>query len=79
MSKCVQISDLVAFWWPAARLSKESKWEIIKILIIYDLILETWMSFAFFSPGATTDAKDYLRNFNLLEAKVNPTRYSYHV
>ena len=25
-----------------------------------------------FSLGATTDTKDYLRNFNLLEAKVNP-------
>ena len=32
-----------------------------------------------FSLGATTDAKDYLRNFNLLEAKVNPARYSYRV
>ena len=32
-----------------------------------------------FSLGATTDAKDYLRNFNLLEAKVNPTRHSYRV
>ena len=32
-----------------------------------------------FSFGATTDAKDYLRHFNLLEAKVNPTRYSYRV
>ena len=29
-----------------------------------------------FSFGATTDAKDYLINFNLLEAKVNPARYS---
>ena len=32
-----------------------------------------------FSLGATTDAKDYLRNFNLLEAKVNPTKHSYRV
>ena len=32
------------------------------------------MSFAFFSLGATTDAEDYLQNFNLLE--VNPTRHS---
>ena len=32
-----------------------------------------------FSLGATTDAKDYLRNFNLLEAKANPARRSYHV
>ena len=32
-----------------------------------------------FSLGASTDAKDYLQNFNLLEAKVNPARYSYHV
>ena len=32
-----------------------------------------------FSLGATTDAKDCLRNFNLLEAKVNPARYSYRV
>ena len=32
-----------------------------------------------FSLGATTDAKDYLRNFNLLEGKVNPVRHSYHV
>ena len=32
-----------------------------------------------FSLGATTDAKDYLRNFNLLEAKVNPARHSYGV
>ena len=32
-----------------------------------------------FSLGATTDTKDYLRNFNLLEAKVNPARYSYCV
>ena len=32
-----------------------------------------------FSCGATTDAKDYVRNFNLLEAKVNPARHSYHV
>ena len=30
-----------------------------------------------FSLGATTDAKGYLRNFNFLEAKVNPARYSY--
>ena len=32
-----------------------------------------------FSLGATADAKGYLRNFNLLEAKVNPARHSYHV
>ena len=32
-----------------------------------------------FSLGATTDAKDYLQNFDLVEAKVNPTRYSYYV
>ena len=29
--------------------------------------------------GATTDAKDYLQNFNLLEAKVKPARHSYRV
>ena len=33
--------------------------------------------FHFFS--ATTDAKDYLGNFNLLEVKVNPARQSYRV
>ena len=32
-----------------------------------------------FSFGATTDVKDYLQNFNLLEAKINPARYSYRV
>ena len=32
-----------------------------------------------FSLGATTDATNYLRNFNLLEAKVNAVRHSYHV
>ena len=32
-----------------------------------------------FSLGATTDAKDYLRNFNLLEARVISTRHSYCV
>ena len=32
-----------------------------------------------FSLGATTDTKDYLRNFNLLEAKVSPPRHSYRV
>ena len=32
-----------------------------------------------FSLGATTDAKDYLQNFNLLGAKVNPARHSYLV
>ena len=32
-----------------------------------------------FSLGATADAKDYLRNFKLLEAKVNPAKYSYRV
>ena len=32
-----------------------------------------------FSIAATTDTKDYLRNFNLLEAKVNPARYSCRV
>ena len=32
-----------------------------------------------FSLGATTDSKVYLRNFKLLEAKVNPARYSYCV
>ena len=32
-----------------------------------------------FSLGATTDAKDYLQNFNLLEAKVIPPRHSYRV
>ena len=30
-----------------------------------------------FSLGATTDGKDYLRNFNLLKA--NPARHSYRV
>ena len=29
-----------------------------------------------FSLGATTDAKDYLRNFNLPEAKGNPATHS---
>ena len=29
-----------------------------------------------FSLGATTDAEDYLQNFNLIEAKVNPARHS---
>ena len=32
-----------------------------------------------FSLGFTTEAKDYLRNFNLPEAKVNPARHSYGV
>ena len=32
-----------------------------------------------FSLGGTTDAKNYLRNFNLPEAKVNPTRHSYRI
>ena len=32
-----------------------------------------------FSLGATTDAKDCLQNFNLLEANVNPATYSYRV
>ena len=32
-----------------------------------------------FSFAATTDAKDCLQNFNLLETKVNPSRYSYDV
>ena len=32
-----------------------------------------------FSLGATTDDTDYLRNFNLLEAKANAVRHSYHV
>ena len=32
-----------------------------------------------FSLGATTDAEDYLQNFNLLEAKVNPSRHSHRV
>ena len=32
-----------------------------------------------FPLGATTDAKDYLRNFNLLEAKANIARHSYCV
>ena len=31
------------------------------------------------SLGATTDAKDYLPNFNLLKAKANPARHSYRV
>ena len=31
----------------------------------------------FFSLGATIDARDCLPNFNLLEAKLNPARYSY--
>ena len=44
-----------------------------------DVILETWMSFAVLPLGATADAKDYLRNFNLLEAKVNPARHSCRV
>ena len=34
------------------------------------------MSFAVLPLGATADAKDYLRNFNLLEAKVN---HSYRI
>ena len=29
-----------------------------------------------FSLGATTAAKDYLQNFKLLEAKINPARHS---
>ena len=32
-----------------------------------------------FALGATTDAKDYLRNLNLLEAKANPARHFYRV
>ena len=56
---------------------------MIKILIIYHLILETWIPFVFFHFfhffSATTDAKDYLGNFNLLEVKVNPARQSYRV
>ena len=32
-----------------------------------------------FSLRATTDAKYYLQNFNLLEAKGNSGRYSYRV
>ena len=32
-----------------------------------------------FSYRATTDTKDYLQNFNLLEAKVSPPRHSYPV
>ena len=32
-----------------------------------------------FFLGATTDAEDYLQNFKLLEAKVNPARHFYHV
>ena len=32
-----------------------------------------------FSLGATTDAKDYRQNFNLLEAKENPARHSYRI
>ena len=32
-----------------------------------------------FSYRATTDTKDYLQNFNLLEAKVSPPRHSYRV
>ena len=51
----------------------------MKILTIYNLILETWMSFAFFSLGATTDAEDYMQIFKLQEAKVNPARHSYCV
>ena len=50
--------------WPPAKHSKESKF----------LVLETS---CVFSLGATTDAKDYLRNFNLLEAKRNPATHSY--
>ena len=34
------------------------------------------MLLASFSLGYTTDAEDYLQNFNLLEAKVNPARHS---
>ena len=32
-----------------------------------------------FFLGATTDAEDYLQNFKLVEAKVNPARHFYHV
>ena len=32
-----------------------------------------------FSLRATTDAKDYLQNFNLLKAKANPAEHSYRV
>ena len=32
-----------------------------------------------FSLRATTDAKDYLQNFNLLKAKANPAGHSYRV
>ena len=35
--------------------------------------------FRLFSLGATTDAKNYLWNFNLPEAKVNPARHSYRI
>ena len=32
-----------------------------------------------FFLGATTDAKDYLQNFNLLEANVNLAIHSYRI
>ena len=32
-----------------------------------------------FSVGDTTDAKDNLQNFNLIETKVNSARHSHHV
>ena len=56
------------------------KWGIIKILMIYNLVLETWMSFAFFLLDLLllkiTLRREFLRNFNLLKTKVNPARNS---
>ena len=51
--------------------------------ISYNLILETWMSFVFFLLDLLllniTLRRAFLRNFNLLETKVNPARNSYCV
>ena len=51
----------------------------MKILTILQFIIRNMNVFRLFSLGATTDVEDYLQNFNLLEAKVNPTRHSYCV
>ena len=48
--------------------------------MIYNLILETWMAFAFFLLDLLllkiTLRREFLQNFNLLETKVNPARNS---
>ena len=64
--KC-EMKILSKYWW----------------FISYNLILETWMSFVFFLLNLLllniTLRREYLRNFNLLETKVNPARNSYCV